>query len=77
MNNGGTTNTNISVNTGTIELAAPFIIAGNDVYNSTLRIGRIYNYEGTSAPFFPAGVQYQDNTIQRTAWRGYDQGLIP
>jgi hypothetical protein len=76
MNNGGTTATSVSVNTSTIELAAPVIVAGANVYNSTLFIGRIYNYEGTSAPFFPAGVQYQDNTIQRTAWRGYDQGLI-
>jgi cytoskeletal protein CcmA (bactofilin family) len=75
-NNGATTATSISVNTGTIELKAPIIVAGTDVYNSTLQIGRIYNYAGTSAPFFPAGVQYQDNTIQRTAWRGYDQGLI-
>jgi len=76
INNGGTTATSISVNTSTIEVKAPIIIAGNDVYNSTLRIGRIYNFAGTDAPFFPAGVQYQDNTIQRTAWRGYDQGLI-
>ena len=76
INNGGTTATSISVNTSTIEIKAPIIIAGNDVYNSTLRIGRIYNFAGTDAPFFPAGVQYQDNTIQRTAWRGYDQGLI-
>lgn len=68
--------TSIEINTATIELKAPYIIGGTDVYNSTLQIGRIYNYAGTSAPFFPAGVQYQDNTIQRTAWRGYDQGLI-
>ena len=75
-NSGGTTATSLSVNTSTIELSAPVIVAGANVYNSTLLVGRIYNYEGTNAPFFPAGVQYQDNTIQRTAWRGYDQGLI-
>lgn len=49
---------------------------GADIYNSTMHVGRIYNYSGTGPPFFPAGTQYQDNTIQRTAWRGYDQGLI-
>jgi hypothetical protein len=68
--------TSIEINTATIQLKAPYIIGGTDVDNSTLQIGRIYNFAGTSAPFFPAGVQYQDNTIQRTAWRGYDQGLI-
>jgi hypothetical protein len=41
-----------------------------------LHVRAIYNYDGTFAPFFPAGVQYQDQTVQRTAWRGYDQGLI-
>jgi hypothetical protein len=76
LNSGGTTSTSVEINTGTINLKTPIVVAGANVYNSTLLVGRIYNYEGTSAPFFPAGVQYQDNTIQRTAWRGYDQGLI-
>ena len=64
-------------NTSSIVLSSDFTQIGPDVNNSELRVQNIYNHAGTSAPFFPAGVQYQDNTIQRTAWRGYDQGLIP
>lgn len=72
----GTTSTNIRLTSGLVDLRGNAVRVGSDIYHSTLRVGEIYNYAGTSAPFFPAGVQYQDNTIQRTAWRGYDQGLI-
>jgi hypothetical protein len=65
------------LNTSSIVLSSDYTQIGPDVNNSELRVQNIYNHAGTSAPFFPAGVQYQDNTIQRTAWRGYDQGLIP
>ncbi len=54
-----------------IELRAPITRVGSDIYNSRLNVGRIYNYEGTSAPLFPAGVQFGDQTIQITA---YDDG---
>jgi len=63
-------------NTSSIVLSSDYTQIGPDVNTSELRVQNIYNHAGTSAPFFPAGVQYQDNTIQRTAWRGYDQGLI-
>ena len=61
---------------GSISLDSVFVQIGASPSRSELRIQNIYNQAGTSAPFFPAGVQYQDSTIQRTAWRGYDQGLI-
>jgi hypothetical protein len=61
---------------GAIELDSKYVEIGPTPSRSELRVQNIYNQAGTSAPFFPAGVQYQDNTIQRTAWRGYDQGLI-
>jgi hypothetical protein len=63
-------------NNEAIVLDSEYTQIGPDVNTSELRVQNIYNHAGTSAPFFPAGVQYQDNTIQRTAWRGYDQGLI-
>ena len=66
----------VTVNPGIIILGSDAVQLGYDQYHSTLRVSDIYNFAGTGAPFFPAGVQYQDNTIQRTAWRGYDQGLI-
>lgn len=66
-----------TINSGeAIVLDSIYTQIGPTVYTSELRVQNIYNHAGTSAPFFPAGVQFQDNTIQRTAWRGYDQGLI-
>jgi hypothetical protein len=59
-----------------IELKSPVVIAGYDIYNSKVQAGGYYNFEGTGAAFFPANVKFSDDTIQRTAWRGYDQGLI-
>ncbi len=50
-------------------------VLGTDAGNSTLQVNRIYNYAGTNAPFFPAGVQYPDNSIQITAFYP-DQGLL-
>lgn len=63
-----------------IELSAPNLVFGEQntgtVKIGTLYVNRIYNYAGTFAPFFPAGVQFQDNTVQRTAYEP-DGGLIP
>ena len=63
-----------------IQLEAPSIVVGQQSTGSvkigTLHVNRIYNYAGTFAPFFPAGVQFQDNTVQRTAFEP-DGGLIP
>ena len=41
-----------------------------------LRVNKIYNYAGTYAPFFPAGVQYADSTVQITAYHP-DGGPLP
>ena len=64
---------NIEANLTNIKSTAT--ILGTTVNNSTLRVERIYNYNGTFAPFFPAGVQFQDNTVQFTAFQP-DQGLL-
>jgi hypothetical protein len=69
-------NTGVKIVATTATISANTTTIGASVNNSVLRVQNIYNYAGTNAPFFPAGVQYQDNTIQRTAWQGYDQGLI-
>lgn len=52
-----------------------FIIGNAAGENSVLRVSAIYNYAGTYAPFFPAGVQYPDQTVQFTAYQP-DQGLL-
>ena len=49
---------------------------GNSNTESFLYVQKIYNYAGNFAPFFPAGVQFNDNTVQITAWKGYDQGEL-
>lgn len=69
-------NSKIFIENSSTTLETDRTVLGNDIYNSFLQVSQIYNYSGTGPPFFPAGVQYQDSTIQRTAWRGYDQGLI-
>jgi hypothetical protein len=56
-----------------LELTAAKI--GNDVENSQLNVQKIYNYAGTNAPQFPAGVQYPDSTIQVTAFTTQTLGL--
>jgi hypothetical protein len=52
------------------------VIAGKDANTSKLYVEKIYNYAGTFAPNFPAGVQFGDQTVQRTAFEP-DQGLLP
>jgi hypothetical protein len=59
-----------------IDLKAPVLRAGSDIDNSKVQASSYYNYAGTGAAFFPANIKFSDDTIQRTAWRGYDQGLI-
>jgi hypothetical protein len=85
---GGTTGINIKITTSTVEIntlntitnrveiKSPTVIMGYDIYNSRVQAGSYYNFEGTGAAFFPANIKFSDDTIQRTAWRGYDQGLI-
>lgn len=62
--------------TTSIALKSPVVVAGYDIYNSKIQASAYYDFSGTGAAFFPANVQFSDDTIQRTAWRGYDQGLI-
>lgn len=70
--NGPTTLTNVSeftiATTGTV-------IIGASEEQSQLNVQKIYNYAGTGAPFFPAGVQYPDSTIQVTAFTTQTLGL--
>ena len=85
---GGTTGTNLIVTTSTVEIntlntsgqqvlvKSPVVVLGYDIYNSKVQASGYYDFAGTGAAFFPANVKFSDDTIQRTAWRGYDQGLI-
>jgi hypothetical protein len=68
----------IRINHGTaINLEAPYINLGTGGgitrigtnSTSTLYVQRIYNYAGTYAPTFPAGVQFGDNSVQVTAFQ--------
>ena len=60
----------------TLTLAAPVVVIGTDEYNSELRVQKIYNRAGTYAPFFPAGIQLADQTVQITAYHP-DGGPLP
>ena len=85
---GGTAGVNITVTTSTVEIntlntttnqvlvKSPVVVLGYDINNSKVQASGYYNFAGTGAAFFPANVKFSDDTIQRTAWRGYDQGLI-
>jgi hypothetical protein len=66
----------VFVATQEIDLRAPLVKIGTDIYNSQLNVNKIYNFNGTYAPKFPAGIQYNDETVQITAFRGYDQGTL-
>lgn len=63
-----------------IVVNAPEITIGDQIDGFTnigeLRVNKIYNYAGTYAPFFPAGVQYADSTVQITAFHP-DGGPLP
>jgi cytoskeletal protein CcmA (bactofilin family) len=73
------TSTNVT-NDATVIIAAPTIKVGyqstGNVQIGELRVNKIYNYAGTYAPFFPAGIQYADNTVQVTAYHP-DGGPLP
>jgi hypothetical protein len=65
-----------NTSTAQVLIQTPELIVGSDIYNSQIQAGAYYDFSGTGAAFFPANVKFSDDTIQRTAWRGYDQGLI-
>jgi len=50
---------------------------GADAAHSTLEVSQIYNRAGNYAPFFPAGVQYPDSTVQITAYQSNQIPLPP
>jgi hypothetical protein len=64
------------VNPTQVKIETPITQFGS-LYDSSIYVGAIWNYNGTGAPLFPEGTQYGDLTVQKTAWQGYDQGLIP
>lgn len=66
----------VAVSNGLIDLVAGVVRVGRDINNSKIQAATYYDYAGTGPAYFPANIQFSDQTIQRTAWRGYDQGLI-
>lgn len=52
-----------------ISLASSATIVGTDATTSRIQVQKIYNYLGTYAPEFPAGLQYGDGSVQVTAWQ--------
>jgi hypothetical protein len=76
LNNDGVGLVTPNTSTQSIQLKSPVVLAGYDIYNSKVQASAYYSFDGTGAAFFPANVKFSDDTIQRTAWRGYDQGLI-
>jgi len=65
-----------NTSTAQVLIQTPELVVGSDIYNSQIQASAYYDFSGTGAAFFPANVKFSDDTIQRTAWRGYDQGLI-
>jgi hypothetical protein len=61
--------TSIATTASNILLRTSEVVLGDSQYQSQLRVQRIYNYAGTYAPVFPAGVQFGDNSVQTTAWQ--------
>jgi hypothetical protein len=61
--------TSIATTASNILLRTSEVVLGDGQYQSQLRVQRIYNYAGTYAPVFPAGVQFGDNSVQTTAWQ--------
>jgi len=61
--------TAIATTATSILLRSSQSIIGNGQYASQLRVQEIYNYAGTYAPVFPAGIQFGDNSVQTTAWQ--------
>jgi hypothetical protein len=72
-----TAGTTATISAGQINLSSTATtIIGSTINNSELRVQKIYNYAGTYAPFFPAGIQLADQTVQITAYHP-DGGPLP
>jgi len=55
---------------GDIKLASTAtVVVGSSLYNSELAVQKITNYNKTSAVQFPRGIQFADNSVQRTAFQ--------
>jgi hypothetical protein len=55
---------------GEIKLASTAtVVVGSSLYNSELAVQKITNYNKTSAVQFPRGIQFADNSVQRTAFQ--------
>lgn len=52
-----------------ILLQSPLTKIGRSANTSTLHVQKIYNYAGSYAPEFPAGIQFGDASVQVTAWQ--------
>jgi hypothetical protein len=59
-----------------IDLRAPSVRIGDIITDSNLLVSRIYNYSGVGPPFFPAGIQFGDQSVQLTAYYGNDFGPV-
>lgn len=59
-----------------INLASPITRLGGDPTQSRLHVSRIFNWAGVGPPFFPAGIQYGDQSVQLTAYYPNDFGPI-
>ena len=55
--------------TNEARLSASQTKIGQSASSSTLLVQNIYNYAGTFAPVFPAGIQFGDNSVQVTAFQ--------
>jgi hypothetical protein len=73
-------NAGLLVNNTSTVITSPYIRLGARDSGHTdigeLRVKKIYNYAGTYAPFFPAGIQLADQTVQVTAYFP-DGGPLP
>ena len=68
-------NVDIITSTGTLTLSNTATIIGSSNQFSQLNVQKLYNYAGTNAPQFPAGMQFPDSTIQVTAFTTQTLGL--
>lgn len=59
-----------------IDINAPIVEIGPDPTQSRLHVSRIYNWAGVGPPFFPAGIQFGDQSVQLTAYYPNDFGPI-
>ena len=59
-----------------LDLQTPITRLGADPTVSRLQVSRIYNWAGVGPPFFPAGIQFGDQSVQLTAYYPNDFGPI-